>query len=943
MRRRVRILLGILGLALILVGPPLLLWTFRTVFLPDHVPALQEVVGWFTERDTGGVFLLVMTVAGVVAWFQLIVAVVLECIAFVRGVAAPRLPGFRWAQRLVAGILFGLVVGTTAAEASQPVVVGSASIAAPQVSDQRVHRPASSGESGETPAAGGYTVVPGDSLMSIAAGQLGDENRYQEIFDLNHGRRQADGEALRSVDLIKPGWHLVLPPGPQCVEVVIGEGDTLTEIAQKYLNSAARYIDIYHLNQGRQQPGGRILEDPNLIHPGDVLQLPRPGKPANGGGAAPAGAVSAQVSTQDCRPGTGPATAPPASRTPEPNSSPPQRVPAPAPAPVEVALDSEDSIVPLVAAGLGGLLAAGILTTLARRRMIAQRRRRPGHRIRRPATSSDLETALRKVEEPATAEMLDSSLRALAQHASQVGRGQPAIRSAIVGSRGVVLHPQQPGEALKPFATVSENVWQLDTSTELVNNDGLAPYPALVSLGHDFRRDLVLVNLLEIRALALTGPVDEVEAVLLAMAWELSASTWAEGLTVMLVGFGESTAAYNSGRLQFVETLDEAIDGLEHRTSSASEIVLSAASLNTEQQERLAKLELIGGRGTGRTAVVSSAPLPGAWQLDVSRRPTPVDVLDLDVDLQRLTSEQAEELVAALTATDTFEQAPADDYRNVPPESDELPEPVELVVGAWEASEHEQFAGPELRLLGPVCLHGVDLTKVEGKKVNRLTELAAFLLLHPGATADEISRQLGTDTQPWSASTRQGYISRLRTWLGRDHNGDLYLPNVEANGGGYRLSDTMANDWRSFRQLVHLGFDQDPANRRRHLQVALDLVTGMPFGNVAQGRYAWSSWFQREMIDTIVDVAHTLFVVYQEDGNLTACRRAILRGLAVEPVSELLYRDLLRVEYRAGNLAAVKDAADKLTGLAAALDVELDDETAALMEKVLAPRGHPSV
>ena len=56
-------------------------------------------------------------------------------------------------------------------------------------------------------------------------------------------------------------------------------------------------------------------------------------------------------------------------------------------------------------------------------------------------------------------------------------------------------------------------------------------------------------------------------------------------------------------------------------------------------------------------------------------------------------------------------------------------------------------------------------------------------------TSDEVSRQLGTDTNSWSAATRQGYVSRLRTWLGRDADGELYLPNVDARRGGYRLSN----------------------------------------------------------------------------------------------------------------------------------------------------------
>lgn len=884
MSRFPRILLGFLGLGLLVVGPPLLLWTFKSAFLPDHVPDFREVIGWITDRDSGQVFLLVVAVVGLIAWLQLVVAVVLECVALARGVAAPRLPGFRWAQRLVAGVLFGLVVGTTAAEASQPVV--PASIAAPQISGQSSHQLP---DKAEPSPVGGYTVVPGDSLMSIAAEQLGDENRYQEIFELNQGRRQADGEALRSVDLIKPGWHLALPAEAQCVEVVVREGDTLTQIAQTRLGSASRYLEIFELNQGRPLSGGRILDDPDRIHPGDVLRLPGAATHAHGGGAAAGASAPSPVASPGCGPEHEPA--PPVARSPEPSSPLPERVPAPipAPAPAEVAPDSDDTLIPLVAVGLGGLLAAGILATFARRRKLAQRRRRPGQRIRRPP-STDLETALRKAEEPATAEALDAVLRSLAHRAREEAASLPTVRAAVVGSRGVVLYPEGHSES---FAE----------SLDAEELDGVpAPYPALVTIGHDPRRDLVIANLAEIRTVTLEGTAEEIEPVLLAMAWELATSTWSEAVPVTLIGFGRSTAMHNPDRLRHFTSVNE----FSAADPVPTGVILSAEPFDVEQPECLAAV------------VASGASFSDGWRLDVSAKSTSIDELGIEVEPQRLTVDQAEALIATFTAEANAEQVPADEYQDVP----FLP---------------PSATGPELRLLGPVGLHNVDPMKVEGKKINRLTELAAFLLLHPGATADEISRQLGTDTRPWSAATRQGYISRLRTWLGHDGNGDLYLPNVEANGGGYRLSKSMNCDWNRFRQLASSGLNRDASGRRARLEAALELVTGMPFSNSGPGRYSWNSWHQREMIDAIVDAAHALAEICQQVDDLSAARRAILRGLVAEPVSELLYRDLLRVEYRAGNLTAVKAIVDKLAALAAALDVDLDEETAALVNTVLEP------
>ena len=166
----------------------------------------------------------------------------------------------------------------------------------------------------------------------------------------------------------------------------------------------------------------------------------------------------------------------------------------------------------------------------------------------------------------------------------------------------------------------------------------------------------------------------------------------------------------------------------------------------------------------------------------------------------------------ALAEADEPVQVPAD-YRNVSIDESGAPEPVRAVAAAM----------PCLQVLGPLRLHGADPQAVEGKKLNRLTELAAFLALHLGVTADEISRQLGTDTQPWSAATRQGYISRLRTWLGRDEDGELYVPNVDARRGGYRMSASFTTDWQTFRDLARRGLARRDAVVS-DLQQALDLV-----------------------------------------------------------------------------------------------------------------------
>ncbi|WP_410597096.1 LysM peptidoglycan-binding domain-containing protein [Amycolatopsis sp. lyj-23] len=898
--RAARLFVGVVTLAAIIAAPPMALWHFRSAYLPDHVPSMSEVAAWLTSEDTGQVFLLLLVGAGFVAWLQLVIAIALEAVAQLRGATVPRLPCFAWAQRIAAGLVLVVLTGT-AAEAAEPAGDGAPST---------------------------HVVVPGDTLTKIAASELGSAARYQEIYDLNRGARQPDGRSIQKPGLLRPGWVLRLPHDSDCEEVVVRPGQTLTQIAREQLGDAGRYREIFDLNRGRLQPAGHLLDDPDTIHPGDVLRIPRPPKPAAGGGGAPAAAVFARVS-DSCQPAEPSPSPPHPVQPPEPSGSEtPAPISQPSKAPPSAAEVDDGSSVLLTS--FGSVLAAGLLTLLAIRRRRAQQRRRPGHRIH-TKEPGPLEHALRAAAHPATVEDLARALQTLAGH---VGYDLPKLRAVKIGTEGITLRLVGTSEPVEPFVKSGPSEWRLD-STASLNGGGVPhPYPALVSLGHTQERDLLLIDLREVGVLTLGGDLEAVKPVLLAMAWDLAAAPWSARTQITLVGVGRTSAEAHPDRLRFASGWDEAIASLEPEPARP-QVLLSAIPLTGDIVRRLQPLRLDAVVAAHEEDVV----LPGAWHLDVTNRFTPLEVLGEDIELRRLSPAQVAELVSALAEANESNQVLHDEYRDVPPEENGLPEPYQAREPVKPVMlDSTVTATPSLQMLGPVRLRGADPQAVEGKKLNRLTELAAFLALHPGVTADEISHQLGTDTQPWSAATRQGYISRLRTWLGRDENGDPYVPNVDARHGGYRMSDSFTSDWRIFRDLARRGL-ADRDSGVSDLQQALDLVQGTPFGNVPAGRYAWSSWQQREMIDAIVDVAHTLADAHQKAGDLPSARRAAMRGLLAEPVSEILYRDLLRIEYRAGNLAAVRQTADKLAALANSLDLELDEETSSLVSALLAGRS----
>ena len=109
-----------------------------------------------------------------------------------------------------------------------------------------------------------YTVQRGDTLSGIAERELGDANRWPEIFVLNR-------RVIRDPDQIFPGQVLTLPgdtpmhPPPRLYTVQ--RGDTLSGIARQHLGDANRWPEIFDLNRD-------IISDPDQIFPGQVLVLP---------------------------------------------------------------------------------------------------------------------------------------------------------------------------------------------------------------------------------------------------------------------------------------------------------------------------------------------------------------------------------------------------------------------------------------------------------------------------------------------------------------------------------------------------------------------------------------------------------------------------------------------------------------------------------------------
>lgn len=122
----------------------------------------------------------------------------------------------------------------------------------------------------------GFIVVrPGDTLVSLAHGKLGDGGRWRELWELNRDfipnpRTLLPGQTLRLPQQCHEAPHEEgADTGPGAAEriYVVRSMDSLSWIAKRELGAGARWREIWLLNRDR-------LPSPNLLHPGMTLRLP---------------------------------------------------------------------------------------------------------------------------------------------------------------------------------------------------------------------------------------------------------------------------------------------------------------------------------------------------------------------------------------------------------------------------------------------------------------------------------------------------------------------------------------------------------------------------------------------------------------------------------------------------------------------------------------------
>ena len=537
-----------------------------------------------------------------------------------------------------------------------------------------------------------YTVRPADTLWGIV------EQHYGRV-DGALVRHVAAVSQIEDPNLIRPGWVVTLPDTrPPAVPPVHGEatwgavtvvpGDTLWDIVELHYGEANADL-IWAVVDANP-----TIDDPSLIHPGQVITLPPNSMPESataspttttpveapeaGSTPTPAPRVEAPTPTNaDVPEPTLPVTPPGApafdpmlpeaaepvpstTTTPAPITAPTESAPTGARPPTasvpstDVAQDVERSLSMAAIVGWtgGAGLAAALLGLAARRR-----RRLPVHaRHTRPSNRAvQLGIALHETANLSSVEFAANALRTMAARVrARPGEPAPVPRLLRLGDDAVELVWDTPStDVIDPWTSGDGGwSWNLRSDAALPINDGPAPCPGLVTIGAQGDAD-VLLNLESCGGVAIIGDEDAAEALARAVATEFAASAFADSPTVVLVGVPalatdpehaiQGDVASAIGWLR--DRSESAGTLLAHRRltslfalrarskpNDAHEPVVVLADTSTVEADELTQLVELANGDLGAVVVLIGDHPSVTWRLECSGYDVTIEPLGLTVD-----------------------------------------------------------------------------------------------------------------------------------------------------------------------------------------------------------------------------------------------------------------------------------------------------------------------
>jgi hypothetical protein len=959
-----------------LVGVPLALAFLGGNPLPRELTWSAVRQALFAPVD-GRVLVGLIAIIGWLAWLVFTLSVVSELASLAsRQRIRIRLPGLEAPQRFAAGLLISVITMISVPQAVQadrypdpPAVtklVPPEPVALITEPSEELTPPPPAPEG---PAAADdvhhHIVKAGDDLWSLAEHYYGNGRDWRKIAAAN------PTVLTGGPDRLQIGWRLRIPDLEAEADhaskrmITVRRGDTLSSIAERELGAPSRWTEIFRANRAQ-------LSDPDELGIGMRLALPEQKKPDVAASAKHHDQHQEAAPERQSGPSVGPSV-PPSPTSPQPSVPPPTQAPADE-VPTSTAPAVDVLALPLL--GVGGLLAAGVISGLAWRRHLQLQMRPHGRRIVHPPPPAlAAEVRLGQQQRPLSLRTLDRAMRAIAAHCKDTGTAPPPLQLALISDSEIELRLQKASPNAPVGFTVRGRSWFLDQLDVdyLKSVPGLTeaarPWPALVTLGRDNQDRLVLgdleaFGLLELKASSGFAAAD----LLAAMAVELSFSPWADEMIITLVGVGERLPeALGKHNVIRTEDCDALLDRLEQRAGRqrehrqyevlsqhridpdladpwAPEIVLVEQDLTATQRDRLAAL--INSEPKVTLAVVVAGSVPGAgWSLRSDdtqpERRVMLEPASIALSPQLLGPAELTAIVDLIETTGSEETIPAPWWADVEVQPEPPPDNVTYLdnrLTTWGTADTAERAlimeaamaedrtvhHPTLQLLGPIDLLGAT-GPVPPRAAKQCLEYCAWLLENPGRTAQAMVAALAV-----AEGTRRSNMSRLRSWLGTSREGEAYLP--DAYTGRINLHPAVSSDWQRLQILTSTGVNRASDES---LQAALELVRGAPLADAAPGQWHWAEELRTDMISCIRDIGVELADRALLVGDLDRARWSAARALLAAPGDELLLATRIRTEHAAGNGPETERLTLQLATHARTLGVDLHPDTVTLLQRVM--------
>lgn len=1004
-RRMMRLVAGAVAVIAVLCGLPAVLAAAAGWPLPTYVPVPADVVLAIEQGNIPSSFVLkALALVGWLVWAQFAWAVLWEVFVNLRrvsrgGVATPApLVSSKLhtaAARLLASVLAATVVtGTTPTSLALAGPLSISTFAPVSISPTSAPAPSQAAPS-DVPVAARWRVAADDSLWSIAEAALGDGSRVGEILELNpvlsSPRSVRSGMVLQlPADAIVPGDRsskLFAAGGPEDefvpeAIVTIERGDTLWGLSESRLE-----LTDDHVAEPREtldylrlviEANPDVVEDPNLIFPGEVFVLPAIGERPVDIDAHDSHPDQAPLPTSDA---PSPSTSQPAAteQTPVDSTVPTSTTAATNSTPtVEPEISTSSSRAGSLAAQLGvsTVLAGGVLVLLRR---VSKRRAARGRTRAKALSRLDLvQGSLARQAHVTLHEWAAAQMFRAAEYVARKGLSGAPVAVELWPEGIEVLWDEPNMTCVEPFQVIDGGwSWQAgyDDEADAIEAAPEVVTPALVTLGRRDGRSL-LVDLEAFGAITVTGSATEAEALVRSIAMELASGEQLSNAYVTLVGFDLG--------------LEQHLPRAEARTDA--EAFRHLAGLARQNRTVLADSEmrttfhLRGASPAGREATVvvvraeGCAVLPSLLNLATPRCGVVVvvlsesaetdaviavaadgsatfDKLGLDFEAAQVAASTTAEIAAVVAAIEDE----SDEDLDIVADTFELAEPTVAVAEAAADIEEEpgaespEVANTSMQLIhGDVGERGDDLTleldqwpvpdllvRVLGRpRVEHEAQLShleislvAYLASRGGSVPTEDVIDAVWQGALIERATMFNRLSKIRTKLG-----GVVAP-IAKTDSTVRLEGVVVTDLQLLEDFVNRAKTEPSGEAIQLLRAGLDLVEGPPFDGP---RFEWAFTLQLHSAAMALVERATLELVRLalEGGDTNLARASVARGLGSLRLSEPLYRARMRVESAAGNPVGVRQAYDELSLLLDELGdgYEPDDETQRLLAELLPKR-----